>query len=810
MRGRAPNLKRGVPSPCARALVALTWAACAATSASAGLIGEVPLPEGRIDRAAASASGSRVLLLIAPWESRPAGLHIVDSTDFRRPRLTGFFPLPLNARFALSEDGRRALILNAPEREQYNQALPHEIIAIDLSDPRSPKEVLRRTVVARGAVIAPDASAYAISAPAAQSGQWQLEVGWPGETRFSITIPEGDWSRSGAALSARGAFLVLNSFNRNLQAYDLRGSQPTMRTQDHFGVDRYGCIAAILDSGHAVVEDTRTPRLGVYAFTERLPRIAALPHASGQHCADSRIGGGAGEYVFAVDERTLRWVDLRDPAKPAMGPQLRLPRHLAALAASREQLYVAYHGGKGPMLQVFSRDTSFDNSVDWPRLVDAHREAMRTYNEELKGRKPVPYWNAIRRLEQADVQDAIDSSVPPPEPRKAAEILNDYGFLLGKGLDQSDRAEAALRRALSLDPKRAIAHLNLADLIKSQLPTISEWKKKDERAQEAARHYRRYLALGGRRSPALDAFLASGKQAKPSGKFCETIAGYANASRLGDLISSAGIGVLAQGRRIDIVFTTEGTAHVPATHAYDSESDIPVDLGTIVPGIDFGDLWGGDELGLVVHGDDAHILHYRDAHHPVKSFSLRGGDTCSFSTSTEEAIGPDAADPETCKALASGAGQDAFLFEGQAWMTREDVGQRYGETDIAGTELVDVANDGKPVNVGKFGLSSGAGAGCDAIFFDLLDRNGTRFEDGPKRDMLMTMQKADPTNRYPVLPCGNQPSFFKFKGKVYFESRPKVWPPVDQWHQYHHLTRVDNGQVVNVCDYRFRTMVSVD
>jgi len=805
------NLKGDTLSHCASALIALAGAACASTSAAADVLGEVPLPDGRIERAVASANGSRVLVHLAPLQSRPAGLQIYDVTEPRRPVGKGFFPLPLNAELSLSDDGTRALVLVAPERRPIDQALPHEIIAIDLSDPGDPKETLRRRVDARRAVMAPDASAYAVSVPAdRQSGKWQMEISWPGETRPSLVIQEGMWSGASYYLSPRGSFLVQNSFGRVLNAYDLRGSQPVRHAQQGFGAERYACITAILETGHIVAEDGRTPRLGIYAFAEGIPRMARLAHAPARHCADTRVGGGSGEHVFSVGQRNLRWVDLRNPAKPAMGRELRLPRNLTALAASRERLYVAHYGDKGSMLQILGRDASFDNPVDWPQLVAAHREAMRAYNEELKARKPVPHFGAIQRLEQADVQDAVDSVVPVPDPRKAAEILNDYGFLLAKRMDQPDKAERVLRRAIALDPKRAVAHLNLADLIRSQLGAISEGGKKELRTKEVVRHYQRYLALGGRRSPAVDAFLAGGGREESTGSFCKSVARYANANRLADLISGVGIGVRAQGQRLDIVFATEGTAHVPAIYAYDAESDVPVDLGTVVPGIDFGGLWGGDQLGLLVLGDDTHVLHYLDERHPVKSFSLGSGEGCSFSTSTEEKMGPQAADPETCKALASGAGQDAFLFEGRAWMTREDVGQRYGETEIAGTELIDIANDSRPVNVGMFGMASGAGAGCDEVFFDLVDRNGTRFEDGPKRDLLMELQKADPNNRYPVLPCGNQPSFFRFKGKVYFESRPKVWPPVDQSNQYHHLTRVDNGHVVNVCDYRFRTVVTAD
>ena len=106
-------------------------------------------------------------------------------------------------------------------------------------------------------------------------------------------------------------------------------------------------------------------------------------------------------------------------------------------------------------------------------------------------------------------------------------------------------------------------------------------------------------------------------------------------------------------------------------------------------------------------------------------------------------------------------------------------------------------------------MASGAGAGCDATFYDLLDATGTSFDDGPKRDMLLKLQNITPGNRYPVR-CENKPRFFTHRGKTYFETRPATWPPIDDWNQYHDVRMIDAGQVREICDFRFKTRVSVD
>jgi hypothetical protein len=78
---------------------------------------------------------------------------------------------------------------------------------------------------------------------------------------------------------------------------------------------------------------------------------------------------------------------------------------------------------------------------------------------------------------------------------------------------------------------------------------------------------------------------------------------------------------------------------------------------------------------------------------------------------------------------------------------------------------------------------------------------------GKYHDLIMQMQKANPTNRYPILPCGNSPRFFEYQSKLYFESTPTEWPPVDVWHQYHTVDRIEAGQVRDVCGIQFQSEV---
>jgi hypothetical protein len=72
----------------------------------------------------------------------------------------------------------------------------------------------------------------------------------------------------------------------------------------------------------------------------------------------------------------------------------------------------------------------------------------------------------------------------------------------------------------------------------------------------------------------------------------------------------------------------------------------------------------------------------------------------------------------------------------------------------------------------------------------------------------MTLQHADPTDRYPIRPCGNAPRFFRYQDKTYLETKPASWPPGSEQDTYHRVTRVDGGKVVDVCDFQFTSSVS--
>src|SRR5262249_28486946 len=339
--------------------------------------------------------------------------------------------------------------------------------------------------------------------------------------------------------------------------------------------------------------------------------------------------------------------------KPAFSGFWQFPVNTYPDAVAGALAYAAA-GEHGRQLQVSRLDMAGPTSVDWAALDAAHRAAMDRYNQELQEGNPVPHVFSIKRLEEAGIRQALQAPVEGISAQRAAAIFNDYGFLASKSGAESTSAEPALRRAMELDPNRALAALNLADVLRGRLPTLTDPSAKQRQMFEIQALYSKYLELGGKSYARIESFMKGNRAQTGDGDICTAIARYANAGRLQEWVSQSATNIKAGDRRIDIAFATEGTAHVPVMYAFDAATDFPLDEDAISVPVD--DLWGGDELGLIVYGDTAHILHYRDFRHPVATRSLSGDQACRFKTHTVERVGPGVVEPELCRSLSQGRG----------------------------------------------------------------------------------------------------------------------------------------------------------
>lgn len=757
----------------------------------------------------AASAGGLFVVLFEGGKDKPAGLRIIDAANSQHPRLRGFFALPGAKQLEIAADGKLALAVIPPPERRYGMEAAFQVIALDLTDPDAPNEAWRETVMTTRVTLAPGANAFAYSRVVDRDKGTSETVVAPTADRQSRTALRDIQSYFDTVAFSPSGKVIAFITGGSLSLWDLRARKPQAFEQAYTAFTRYpyGCITAVLDNGHIVMGDARAPRLGIYRAASDLPRISTVSIGEKLDCPRLDANGPDNALILSDFHGQVWRVNLTNPRQPSMEKTWQLPAHTRALAVSG-QLLLALDTSDNRKVQVFRLDIEQAASVDWLALDKAHREILEKYEADKKVGKWIPADDATTPFEKVSAIQAIDAPVEGVSASRAAEILNDFGFLAEQQhwIPYSYQ-ERALRRAIALDPKRRIAYLNLADLLRKQLAKPGVAGPSPERREEVEKLYRTYLGLGGKRTASIDLYLTTPKE---NDDVCAAIATYANANRLSDLVSDIGLDIPFGGRRIDLVFTTEGTAHVPAYYAFDTANDFPLKQDELpAPPLGAEDLWGGDHLDLLTYNNRHFILYHRDLKHPVSARGVADGALCRFKVETVETIGPKTLDRELCARLQGGNPPPTLSFKGKAKISRQDVSKRWSVSEVERTRMLDIANDGNPVNVAEIFMASGAGAGCDATFYDLLDATGTSFEEGPKRDLLLKLQKISAGDRYPVR-CQNKPRFFTHRGKIHFETRPATWPPIDEWDQYHDVRVIDNGQVREICDFKFKTRVSVD
>ena len=690
----------------------------------------------------------------------------------------------------------------------------------DLADPDRPKEAWRRSIPAFKVVLAPNGLGYAALLPSGKAGTpgripARIDVHWVDGLHDGKTIEDDEAGLAIPAFSSRGSMLLLN-VGGYLKVFDLRLDKPIAIQQTRYSeVDQYIC-PQVLESGNVVVRSAQWPRLEILALRPELPRVAAVPFerdpASENACAD--VMGSAENAIYLKGwNDSIAEVDLIRAEAPTVSRVWSMRANVWPAGVDGANHLFAYGGNRLNQFVIYDLNDSIAAHVDWAALADAHEHALHIYDES---KNPLRGQDARNILEQANVQRALDAPVEGIAPRKAAAILNDYGFLIAKPWISrtdawSDRepppAEPYLRRSIELDRGRAIAYLNLADLLRNGLGDTIEWEKKSAKIAEVEQLYRRYLVLGGAANASIDAFLQGDLGKSNPEDICGAIAAYANAGRLNELVSFRPLGAAVGSRKVDIVFSEQGTSHSPTASAFDASTGEPVSEFVEIPA-DEEHLWGGDQLALVTYHDITQIIHLKDMRHPVSTFLPSGKRACAFRPAVQEQIGRRPLEPALCRQLAQGKGPESLEFSKPASMSREETQSRYGETEARSLRSFDALNDGKPINVVHLELSSGAGPGCDETFYDAVDETGEHFLTTSVHDRLMALQLADPSNRYPTLPCSNAPRFFQYKSKNYFETKPLSWPPDSSFNEYHRVRRAERDKAVDVCDFTFRTRIT--
>jgi hypothetical protein len=791
------------------------WLGCATVWVSQQSIGAVPHQIGGltidapIAQATVSADGQRMVVQAYPGSSNSSRIYVVDTSVASRPRILGSAFVEGVGKLALSDDASRALMTVVLERDR-NRPTKHAVILLDISDPRATRIQWRREVSSHQIVLAPDASAYAVSSapnPGGYAyGSHPVIVHWVNNSTSKKVDDVGGGSYETWFLSNGGNYLIDTTSGMSLVVHDLRFDDVAAHRQSHSSMQRYNCAVAMLSGARFAVSYSDGVRVGVFSIEPGLPRNSVLTLSERLVSCDPVSAGGLPETLFFRAGPKLARIDLKGSTHSFPGQDWILPASTEPLAISGDVLFAMATNAPNELLAL-SLSPKESLAVNWSALSAAHDTAMIEYNRSVKAKRPNASIAATQLMEGAGISAALEAAVTGISAKNAAAILNDYGFLLTKSEGELPRAERFIRHAIAIDPERTVAYLNLADVRRQQFSKQAKWAERFAFTREIDSNYRKYVKRGGKPSREIEAFLSEQWSLDAKGEICSAVARETNAGHLNDMISHSAFGVEINDQRVDLHFSTEGSARVATIYAFDSATDRPAGGEALLPsGTD--DLWGGDQLRLLEYGGQTHVLYYRGIHHPVSSRSVDGKHSCQFSVDTQEIIGSNAVEPKLCDLLRGFNSLNRLPFHGEASVPRDEYSQRYAETTLLGSRAMPVFNDGVLHNLIELNLSSGAGAGCEATLFDLVDKDAAHLLSGEQQYLVAEMQGLKGRGYRFAAECGNDAGFFEFDGKIYFETKPKVSELLDQENQYHRVTRIQEGKVVEVCEFRFESNVS--
>lgn len=771
--------------------------------------------------------------------SSPPKIVLIDVAN--PAALVKISEIPINStgQMALTPDGKW-LRLAAPINElpDIGGNKQHELTTFDVSQPAQPLLHSRQNLQAKQLVLAPDASAYAIYREAeGKDGHNQIEVSWLENRRPVLQLKPGAFVDL-LRLTARGEFVAYQGYDF-FEISDLRQAEVRLYGQilsEEFSNEVLATLDSLyasrfigqLDNEHLLFSDFRTARIGVYALKPNLPRVATLPYSAEADRDFSMVElGRSNEQILLRDENAYLFkLNSAEPANLRLtATEVSLPgcRYHRCLVDRTERLFLADEESELQSngidrlryyLRVFDTRQTQQGTFSWQKLAEVHQMALPRYRAAQRQKDSNAEYQAFGLYQQASPLLALTTHPDTISSQQAAKIISEYAELMAEHSGPRHEVKALLRYAIQLDARFAEPHLQLAKLLRESLPKINNWPDKLATMQQVRQHYQRYLALGGKASADITAYVTYDPVAK-SKNICEAIVNFTNAGRQEEILSEIGIDVPIGDKKYDLVFSTQGTLHEPIIYYFNSDNDAPPLKPNFFDGREPPSAPAELEQ-LAMFGSDYHILDFNDLRHPVASTNLSGTQYCKFAIQTQEKIGPKASEPALCRLLQTDKAPKSISFSHPLKPEeddQEDISEEYlynypynyPGAETLGSAMVDLSNDGKLVNVGKIQQQNDS---CRSIFFDTLEKHQRGFVKGQKHDLLMQLQQMQPEPYCPVLPVVNNPRFFKYRGKTYFETKAATWPPIKASDQIHRVSRVKNGKVIEVCDYQFATRVN--
>jgi hypothetical protein len=446
--------------------------------------------------------------------------------------------------------------------------------------------------------------------------------------------------------------------------------------------------------------------------------------------------------------------------------------------------------------------------LDWPALERAHAQAMQRYKAERPNAVEGARNTACQALRSAGAERAIDAPVAGVEPRRAAEILNDFGFVATAACAPWPLPERALRRALELDPHRNVAHLNLGDALRTDLVQVVRGNEDTERRRaDIRREYQAFIAGGGKPAPLMASWTSAPPPLPAGSGMCGALQAWLRAGRLPELESRAAQGLVIKDRRANVTIRYEGTGLAPNVVLSDAGSGDEFDAG-------LGEL-GGDARG------DAAIVSFAGRHHVLfvdrgngggRTVALDGGESCEVVRTRTESVEPASAEPAVCRRMLSGDGPKEVDFSTPVDLPNDELAQRWngdlGGVQVVGSARLDVANDGRPVHVVQLTAVIRQPDACIVRLHDLLGTDGIHLASDKERRALAARGIVGDDPASPQADCYGETHYVVDGKRVLIETTQHAQGD-DSRPDARSVSVDEHGQVREVCTTAFTDVWTV-
>ena len=229
------------------------------------------------------------------------------------------------------------------------------------------------------------------------------------------------------------------------------------------------------------------------------------------------------------------------------------------------------------------------------------------------------------------------------------------------------------------------------------------------------------------------AFAATPLPLPPGTGMCAALQAYLQAGRLAELESSAVRGLRIAGHRANVEIRSAGTGLAPYAWVTDADTDEAFEPA-------LGELHGeprGDGA-IVSHGGLHHVLLLAREGAGGYSVALDGGPSCDVEHGRTEQVAPSSIEPQVCQRILHGTAPTEIEFSQPTTISDEALAARWKDRQVtaAGAVSLDIANDGRPVDVVQLQTTLRQPDACTARLWDVLAAHGSRLANDVERGAL--------------------------------------------------------------------------